>query len=70
MGFCDLIEKTQNFRSFHSLCLTQHTKIVQRDELYKLAAKIRGRKAFFFEYLEFFRKTDFGHSGDGNYFSH
>ena len=64
LSFCNLIEKKPSFRSFHSLCLTQYTKIVQRNELYKLAPKIRGPKAFFLEKLAFFfEKPDFGHSG-------
>ena len=68
LNFCDLIEKMLSFRNFSVVCLTQYTKIDRRDELYKLAAKIRGQKAFFWELRLFLGSPGFGHSGVCNFF--
>ena len=58
--FYIILEKRLSFQYFKCLYLVQHTKIVQRDELYKLVAKNRGSKAFLVENLAVFsREVDF-----------
>ena len=49
-------EKHLSSQYFKDLYLVQHTKIVRRDELYKLVAKNRGPKAFLVENLAIFLK--------------